>query len=299
VVDTRECQTPRVALFSRRRCESDKREDLERLITAAFTAHGTVGEMVRDPDDPLNTHFRSTTGVWGYGNLMLRLLPEPERTWRAEVDRHVAAMLRPEPQVDLSTAEGRTRLRARILPADATIGMPMAYAIPFAPGLTEVLYVDLPDTVRTVSDAMVAGSDIAELRAIGRRNLQSEVIDDVRDIGDGIILQQGQSMFVASQLLNPEFAATRVGPAPRGFVAAIPDRNTLLHHAVVGAGSATAITRLAALVGGIDRDQRPGGLLSPHTYYVSAAGVQQITFYQEDGSMAIAADGAFLDAINE
>jgi hypothetical protein len=175
------------------------------------------------------------------------------------------------------------------------------YALPFAPGLVEVLCLDLPDKVSTVGDDDLGDLDPTELRAIGRRNLQSERIDERSRPSEGIVLLQGASMFVASQLLNPEFLPLEVGPAPRGAVVAIPHRHTLFFHAIAGAESAEPISRLGGFVAQIDRDERPGGLISPHTCYVppagATAGVQQIPQLDDDGRMRILADGAFLEAL--
>jgi len=289
-----------MGLFTRRRSEPERRAELERRITAAFAAHGATGDMVRDPDDPLNTALHVADGaMWGYGNLMLRLLEAPERTWDRAIEAHVAALLAPRETVDLATAAGRTALRARLFTAATPPVRDLAYALPWAPGIAEILCIDRPDTVQTVSDAEVAGLDLDELRAIGRRNLQAERIDERRELAPGIGLVSGSSLFVASRLLDPEFLDDLLRTAPRGLVVGIPDRHTLLHHAVTGPDSLEPITRLAALVGRIDRDQRPGGLLSPFLYHVTREGVQQVTDLTEDGGIAILAEGAFLAAIEE
>jgi hypothetical protein len=286
-----------MALFRRARPEPEKRADLERMIVHAFAERGVTGRLVHDPDDPLNTSLHSGGSIWGFANVMVRLLPEPERTWRKAIAAHVTELLAPAVEHDLTTPTGRTMLRARILPASVGTTLAMDYAVPFAPGLVEAMCVDLPTTVKTVGDEMLAGSDVAELRMIARRNLQAEAIDSIEEVKAGIVLAEGQSLFVASQLLNPEFVSERIGPAPLGFVAAIPDRHILFHHVVTGAASVPAITELSGIVSRIDRDHRPGGLLSPHTYFISSAGVQQITDIV-DGEMRIVADGAFLDAIS-
>ena len=288
-----------MGLFSRRKAEPEKRAELEQLIVATFARHGATGELVRDSDDPLNTALHTPDRqVWGFANLMLRLLDQPERTWRQVVETHVAAILAPKETVDLGTGAGRAMLRARLFADDGPTVRDLAYALPWAPGIVEILCIDRPDTVQTVADSDVAGLDVDELRAMGRRNLQAEGIDERVELAPGIHVVSGGSLFVASRLLDPEFLDDLLRGAPRGIVVGIPDRHTLLHHAVLGPESADPITTMASLVGHIDRDQRPGGLLSPFLYYLTRDGVQQITAYTEDGEMAITAEGAFLDAIN-
>jgi len=286
-----------MALFGRKRTESQKRIDMERLIVERFAAQGASGELVHDPDDPLNTHLRTSTGVWGFGNLMLKLLQQPEKAWRATIDAHVTTMLRPTQSPDLTTPAGRRLLRARIMPAAAE-PLSWDYALPFAGDLVEILCIDLPDKVMTVGDEMLVGSDVSELRAIGRLNLQAEGIDEYTEVAKDIMLAEGQSLFVASQVLNPEYVSARIRPGTAGFVVAMPNRHTLLHHVVRGAESVATISRLAGYVWSIDRDTRPGAFLSPHTFYISPEGAQQITHVDADGEMTIRAEGPFLDAIN-
>ena len=287
-----------MGIFTKKRTEPEKRAELERLLVAEFTARGITGELVRDPDDPLNTQLRHGNGAFGFSNVMILALPEPERLWKQIVRDHVHRMTSVQKKPDLRDSSTHDQLRARIMAEDVRPMIPVEYAKPFAAGLIEMLCLDLPETVTTLNDSDLAGLDLEAVRATARRNLRREPLERTQ-VAPGILLFGGPSFFVASQLLDPEFARLHLGATPRGYVAAIPDRHSLFVHVITGPESITAIGQLASFTSALDRDHRPGGFLSPHLYFLHDSTRQQITDYGPDAQLTIVADGAFLDAINE
>jgi hypothetical protein len=173
----------------------------------------------------------------------------------------------------------------------------LEYARPFAPGLIEVLCVDEPHTVQILGDAAVVGRDLDSLWSRGRANLRFESFER-NEVAPSITFLEGPSLFVASQLLRPGFAEDVIGPAPLGWVFAVPDRHTLAFHVLVGSESVGPISRLAEIMGSVDRDSRPGGLVSANVFYTNGRVVQQISGIDADGGVRVEADGAFLDALN-
>lgn len=286
-----------MALFKKERTEPEKRSEIERLLVEEFARNGVTGGLVHDPDDPLNTQLRSPAGTYGFANILIATLPEPEKRWTQLVRDHVRRVTTKNETPDLNDPGTQSMLRARLMPGDVGRMIEVAYATPFASDLIEILCLDLPETVKTISDSELAGLDIDALRAVGRSNLAREAATR-SELAPGVVLFEGESFFVASQLVDPTFVARLLGAAPLGFVAALPDRHTLIVHIVTGAESAVAVSQMARLMATIDRDHRPGGLLSPQLYYLSPTGVQQITETSPDGEIQILADGAFLEAIN-
>jgi hypothetical protein len=286
-----------MALFRKARSEREMRADLERLLVEEFERQGVTGELMHDPDDPLNTQLRSAAGTYGFANILLVTLSEPEKRWAQLIRDHVRRVSTKHDMPDLSDPGTLAMLRARIMPDDISQMIEVRYATPFASDLIEILCLDLPETVKTISDSELTGLDVAALRAVGRANLALESVS-FSDVGGDILMFEGESFFVPSQLVDPQFVARQLGAAPRGIVAGLPDRHTLLVHVVKGAASVTAISTMAGFMSTVDRDQRPGGFLSPHLYYLSSAGTQQITELSPDGETSILAGGAFLEAIN-
>jgi hypothetical protein len=278
----------------------DQFADLERIAAKAFARAGRRGELVHDPDDPLNTQLVTEEGTFGFANLYiaLRNAPPRDRTRlaRAHVASVVAAAALEVPNLD--DEDVLAGLRSRLLSSDVLGLMPLEYARPFAPGIVEVLCVDLPQTVQLLGDPAVAERDLDSLYSRGRSNLRFERFERTH-MDPSLTFLEGPSLFVASQLVRPGFAAEVIGQAPSGWVFAIPDRHTLAFHVMNGPESVGPISRLAEIMGSIDRDNRPGGLVSASVFYTDGRIVQQISRMDADGAWGIHADGAFLDALNE
>lgn len=277
----------------------DEFADLERIALKAFARAGRRGELMHDPDDPFNTHLVTEAGTFGFANLYVALRNSAPRDRvrlaRDHVSSVVGAAALEAPNLD--DEEMLARLRSRLMSRDVLALMPLEYARPFAPGVVEVLCVDLPQTVQLLGDPAVAGRDVDSMYSRGRANLRHESFGRAH-VDPSLTFLEGPSLFVASQLVRPGFAAEVIGPAPHGWVFAIPDRHTLAFHVIDGPESVVSISRLAEMMGSLDRDNRPGGLVSASVFYTDDRNVQQISMMDADGAWGIHADGAFLDALN-
>ena len=277
----------------------DELLDFERLVVKEFARAGRRGRVIRDPDDPFNTQLATDVGLFGFANVYLALrnsAPAARTRVAREHVLRVANMLQ-DPTPDLDDPASLDFLRARIVAAEVVNQVGAEYARPFAPGLTELLCLDLPQTVQTLTDQMVEGRNLDDLFARGRVNLRLETFG-TSELFAGVNILEGSSLFVASQLLRPEFARDVIGPSPAGWVFAIPDRHTLAFHVIQGPDSVVPVTQLAGLIGSVDRESRPGGLVSRWIYYTDGEVVQQISRMGENGTTIIEADGPFLAAID-
>jgi hypothetical protein len=286
-----------MGLFSAK--PKDELAQLERLAVKEFARAGRRGELVRDPDDPYNTQLVTEAGTFGFANLYIALLASAPRDRVRLARAHVASVGSAAgfEEPDLDDEEVVAGLRSRLISSDVRALIPLEYARPFAPGVVEVLCVDLPQTVQVLGDPVLTGRNLESLFDRGRSNLRFESFERTQ-MDPSLTFLEGPSLFVASQLMRPGFAADVIGPAPDGWVFAIPDRHTLAFHVMNGAESVAPITRLAEIMGSVDRDNRPGGLVSEHVFYTDGRDVQQITMMDADGAWGIHADGAFLDALN-
>ena len=289
-----------MGIFRRARSEREQIDRIHRLAVDVYARHGIRGELELDLDDPVNASIRTAGPTYGLANVTLRCLGAPEREWRSILDRFVLTLLAASatPAVDLD--RDRAGLRARLLPVDAVAGSSLTYARPFAPTLVEVLCLDLPESVVTLTDEVLADrDDLDQLFAAGRAQLAHEPIDQREAIDDGVVVLAGGSLFIASLVLTADRIAAELGGAPHGFVFIIPDRGTILAHAMDGANSVAAIQRLAEIGAGISAEQRPGGLLSRAVFYANGPHVQLVTELDpETGATRIIADGLFFEALN-
>lgn len=293
-----------MALFGPKRSHDEQVAEIERLAIEAFAREGITGELVRDPEDPLNTSIRTPWGAAvGLYNLTVKCLSAPERRRPRIVTDHVRSIgpliQRETIPADLRDPASFVGLRARLMPEDTARLADLSYGRPFAPGVIEVLCLDLPQTVQLLSRDMLADNDPYELFAIGRANLRLEPAPSVTELDAGLWLLEGESLFTASRMVDPAFVAERLAPCPRGVVFSIPDRHLLAFAPVTGAESVVTVQKLVMFTIRVTADDCPGGVLSPEVYYRGTDGaIQQITSRGEDGAIGIRAEGPFLDAVN-
>ncbi|PJJ71397.1 hypothetical protein CLV46_0943 [Diaminobutyricimonas aerilata] len=291
-----------MALFRRTRDHRQQLDELERLVAREFEAQGIPGEIVRDPDDPTNSHYVTGSQGWfGLRNIVLWCLKAPEKQWRRMIREHITALTSADdaPTVDLDDEHARAALRARLFPEQLVEVDGMEYVRPFAPGLVEALCLDLPSTVQTLKREQLAGVDLDAAFDLGRRNLAQEEPEDVGMAGTDLRFAGGSSLFIASRVLDHAFVARHIRPAERGYVFGVPDRHLVFWHVVTGPESVTAVNSLVELMRQLPAEERPGGLLSREVYFARAGEVQRITEGTVDGGVAVRAEGAFLEALQD
>ncbi|MGD8169996.1 hypothetical protein ACEXOS_022510 [Herbiconiux sp. P16] len=287
-----------------------KREPLEvavpALARAAFAERGmeTTIEFGLTPDDTMLVG--ADKRVYPLFNLLVICRPEPERRWKALVERHAAAMLAAEndaPAEQLGADLLRARLRTRLVRHfdDDPFPIDVAYARPFAPGLVLALCIDNPEAVATLNSSTVAELAIGldEAYRVGQANTDGEPIAEHSELGGDIWLVGGESLFIASKAAGFDVVLDRFsGPAPLGVVFAVPQRSLLVYLVPSRPDHVGSIGRMMHVVDRIARDAEttmPGGLLSADLFYRSADGeVERIGGRQPDSqNLAIDATGRF------
>ena len=256
--------------------------EFRRLVAASFA---DVGREVDVYPDRIEDRGGTTIGLWNIGALCAGA---DEREWPQLIDDHVRLVATPARDLsDVTDAEFASGLTLRLVAA-ASVPNPDAvgYARAVAPGLLEVLSVDVGDAVATPSrKELSAQGPLAALVALGRDNLRALLVDEaVRSgaVGAGargsFTVVRGESPFTASlALLLPETMTRFSGDDDwgRGVLVAVPSRHELLYRPIDAADARLALQSMlqATFLGFHDEV----GRLSPDVFWVRKQKWVQVT----------------------
>ncbi|MFN4293491.1 MAG: hypothetical protein ACK4JD_05095 [Thermoflexales bacterium] len=161
------------------------------------------------------------------------------------------------------------RLRARLYPVDLLSQSVETIHRPGPEGTIEVIVLDLPTTVRTISRSEAKRWELEdpELFEIGRRNLQraGSLKRTAVALHPGVEIQlySGDPYYAASHALLLD--AYLPDELPHGALVGLPRRDVLLLHLIRNIGVAEAIRSMLQAIVGMYADG-PGSL-SPHLYW--------------------------------
>lgn len=244
---------------------------------------------------------------FGLGNLAAacRQHERGERGWPEAIREHVSRMLRamaaPSPFETMTTEQVRDATYLRLY--DGAPAQPFYYGRELAPGVTEVLNLDLPETVAFFADEHVAmHGPYEQLRAAGLANLrtvQPEEHEELTGNGARLHVLAGASMFTASLAIVLDEVADRYGEpvdVRYGAFVAMPFRHQLAYHPIHDGAAAASLNALAAFARAGWSDGP--GPVSPHAYWWRAGELRQLS--REDGDRLIIEVGPDLaDVLNE
>jgi hypothetical protein len=210
----------------------------------------------------------------------------PDEEWPSVVDHHVRIVLSAAPMRELSTEVVLEHLRLRLVDLDSVPfveTLPHVHAV--APGLVEVITLDLPETVLTPTEEdLRRHGSVRHVVDRARDNLRSVLssplsVSQVRaDDGSSFTLARGDSFYVASlALLLPELIAAVDPDADlrRGVFLAVPHRHHLAFRPVSGLSSLMAVRHLAKYAR--HSFESAAGPVSPHVYWLRDGVWQQMT----------------------
>jgi len=256
--------------------------EFRRLVAASFAE---VGREVDVYPDRIEDRAGTRIGLWNIGALCAGT---DEREWPQLIDDHVRLGATPARDLsDVTDVEFASGLTLRLVTA-ASVPNPDAvgYARAVAPGLLEVLSVDVGDAVATPSrKELSAQGPLAALVALGRDNLRALLVDEaVRSGAVGVgargsfTVVRGESPFTASlALLLPETMTRFSGDEDwgRGVLVAVPSRHELLYRPIDAADARLALQSMlqAAFLGFHDEV----GRLSPDVFWVRKQKWVQVT----------------------
>jgi hypothetical protein len=248
-------------------------DELRRLVARSFAA---VGRDVDVHQDRIEDRGGTTLGLWNIGALCAGT---EASEWPQLIDDHVRLVATPARELEeVDEAELAQSLYLRLVEA-AYVPDPdaLGYARVVAPGLLEVLSVDLGEALATPTrEALTGRGTIGGLVALGRHNLKALLTDDavqaetVGQAGRGSYTAvRGESVFTASlALVLPETIARFSGDDDwgRGVLVAVPSRRELLYRPLDASDARLALNAmLEAAVLGFHRDV---GRLSPDVFWI-------------------------------
>jgi hypothetical protein len=273
--------------------------EFRRLVASAFAK---VGHDVTIYKDRVEDRSGTAFGLWNIAALCRGV---DRHEWADLVDRHVESVTTPSRALsDLSPAEVESGLYLRLVEA-RSVPEPdrLGYARQVAPGLLEVLAVDLPDSVVTLSSDDLGGlGSLADLLERGRANLRALLAGDVAlgavaGARRSFTAVNDRSFFTASlALVLPEAVGRISGEVDRGrgILVAVPDRHQLLYRVIDAPSAASALrdmfdtARWAFYEG--------SGPLSPNVYWVRDRRWAQVTSV-DGGKPRVWLRGEFAGAI--
>jgi hypothetical protein len=258
-------------------------DDFRRIVATSFA---TVGRDVAVYPDHVEDSGGTTFGLWNIGALCAGAEPTE---WPSLIDEHVQLVTTPPQDLaDLSQEDLEDGLFLHLVQSGSLRNPDdLAYARVVAPGLLEVLAVDLPDSVATPSRAEVAERGmLGGMIDLARTNLQgllaSGTLDaEVVDTGAAYTAVTGDSLFTASLALVLQDVIEHVSGETfegHGTLVAVPFRKQLLYRPVDAPDAALALRSM--LKEAFDGYRRQPGPLSPNVYWVRGNRWSQITSFE-------------------
>ncbi|MFJ5956575.1 hypothetical protein ACIQC5_11535 [Paenarthrobacter sp. NPDC092416] len=236
---------------------------------------------------------------FGFWNVAANCHNAAASEWREIIRQHLqrvfASFDGADPFDELTAEQASSQTYARLYEES---GLPNLDAYPhsqFAPGIVEMLALDLPDTVAVYArkQADTFGGWHA-LRSQGLTNLRALEHEQVETVpgqgGSSFTALLGESVYTASKaLLLPGIATELTGKQPRqdlGWLMSIPNRHQLVWHVIENEsvlGALDGMVRFTAM----GYSDAPGPV-SPHVYWWNGTGYEQLTrLSEEDGSLSI------------
>ncbi|MFJ8228641.1 hypothetical protein ACIQ9E_01595 [Streptomyces sp. NPDC094448] len=216
------------------------------------------------------------------------------RAWAGLVRRHVGMVLRtmdaPSALDTLSTEQIRSQLYPRVLSADGFDRDSFGYARALAPGLYEVLALDLPESVMMLTDEALEPlgrlSYLREQALYNLRGLPLEGHETVKgDNGLRFEVVAGDSFYTASRVLTLESVVREVTGGtmtPDGALVAFPFRHRLAFHVIRDAGLIPALNAMTSFAASGYADTP--GAISPYVYWWRGGTLTQLSDHDRDGA---------------
>lgn len=283
--------------------------DADDFRQAAAVAFADIGLTVTMHADHAVDAKGRQFGFWNVAALCASL---PRAEWPATIDQHLrtvlAGMDAPSPFEGLDADEAHFRTYARLY---EEAGVPAIDNYPrqsFAPGLVEIMALDLPDAVAMFRREHVADlGGFEALRRSGIANLAQLPVEHLEVLdapGNGKFHALfGDSVYTASRaLLLPRLATDLTGEVPtdHGWLMCVPNRHQIAWHVI---RDSTVISAVQGMVhfARLGYNDSPGPL-SPHVYWWNGAAYEQLTHPSEDGGVRIEVSPRFqavLEAVAE
>lgn len=303
-----------MALFRRNRTESQPEEPDTALPVMTTTQADTLRQMVHDAfaergveTTVFGDHLQSGTNKYGLHNIaeQCRRAGDKPARWRRIIDAHAEAIVAGERNDPFAALQPDEIAARTYLALYAAQGLPDGFpAVEFAPGIVQLLTLDLPDSVVTYdADHIERFGGWSTLHGYALANLRRETDNNVEVVnapgGGTFRALVTDSVYTASRaVLMPQVAHDVAGDEPGefGWLLALPNRHQLCWHMVRDASVVPTIETMARIaasggVGGV----RP---ISPNVYWWNGRSYQRITSVEPPGRIAVNVEGEFQDVLS-
>lgn len=224
----------------------------------------------------------SSGETFGLDNAVAKCVAAERDQWPHVLEQHFGSVVRAlsGPTItDLTPDQLAAQVRTRLVPTSSLARgeADLSYGRPFTEDLSVVLCVDFPETVGYIDSTHAARLDLDVLFQQGQQNTDAEPVDEAFEVQDtGVTVLQGESLFIASKVVNMDALVQQVfgRPAPHGVVFAVPDRNTALLHPIESGQAVAAIGELTRI--GADHFPTGVGPLTPNSYHWHQGAVTKI-----------------------
>ncbi|MFD9976405.1 hypothetical protein ACFWZR_19235 [Streptomyces sp. NPDC059017] len=215
------------------------------------------------------------------------------RVWPKVIRGHVGMVLRtmdaPSALDTLPPDQIRSQLYPRVIGSEGLDRESFRYARALAPGLSEVLALDLPESVMILTDdALEPLGDVPVLRERAMANLRDlpvEGHETIKDAG-GMRLEVvvGDSFYTASRVLVLDALVRQVTGqqiTEDGALVALPFRHQIAFHVIRDAGVIPSLNALAAFAASGYADTP--GAITPYVYWWRDGRLTQLSDRDEGG----------------
>ncbi|MET9364812.1 hypothetical protein ABZX93_28410 [Streptomyces sp. NPDC006632] len=239
---------------------------------------------------------------FGLGNLAAVCHNEPRgpRAWPELIRRHVGMVLRtmdaPSALDTMPPDQIRAQLYPRVISGDGLDPQSFGYARSVAPGLYEILALDLPESVMMLTDeALEPLGKVPDLREMALRNLRELPVESHErvkgDDGAHFDIVVGDSFYTASRVLALETLVRQVAGQeipPDGALVAMPFRHQLAFHVIRDSGMVLALNAMASFAASGFEDTP--GAISPYVYWWRGGMLTQLSDRDGEGLRIVVGD---------
>ncbi|WP_330173066.1 hypothetical protein OG875_05315 [Streptomyces sp. NBC_01498] len=217
------------------------------------------------------------------------------RVWGDLIRRHAGMVLRtmdgPSALDTLPPEQIRAQLYPRVISGDSLDAQAFGYARSVAPGLYEILALDLPESVMMLTDeALEPLGPLPELRARALGNLRQLPVEGRETVKDGDMrfeVVMGDSFYTASRVLALDGLVHQVTGrtlGPDGALVAFPFRHQLAFHAIRDATVIPSLNAMASFAASGFEDAP--GAISPYVYWWRGGTLTQLSDRDEGNTEA-------------
>ncbi|WP_230010159.1 hypothetical protein [Microbacterium sp. Bi128] len=241
---------------------------------------------------------------FGFWNVAAACGDQPQSLWRDLIREHLQRVLAsfdaPDPFDILAPADVAKQTFARLYDEASMPGIDGYPHREFAPGIVEMIALDLPDTVTVFShnNANKFGGFEA-LRTQGIANLRGLAVEKLETLpapgGGSFTALLGESVYTGSRaLLLPDLASEVMGKRVReefGWLMSVPNRHQVVWHIIEDATVISAVNGMARFAAmGYSDSPAP---VSPHVFWWNGTSYEQLTEVSDDGGLGIRVSPAF------